>query len=70
MKTAQMQRRLKRLSEQLCPADSRSGTLEDFCRRYWRMDPAAFRSLVQRECPEFSVCLAKFEFEDTARAVE
>jgi hypothetical protein len=52
------------------PVLARSGTLEDFCRRYWRMDPAAFRSLVQRECPEFSVFLAKFEFEDTARAVE
>src|SRR5262249_48751596 len=70
MKTAQMHWRLQRLSEQLCPADRRSGTLEDFCRRYWRMDPGAFRSFVQRDCPAFSVFLTKFEFEDTARVVE
>ena len=67
MKTVQMHRRLEKLAKQFCPADRRSGSLEDFCRRYWRTDPAGFRSLVQRDCPGFSAFLPQFEFEDTVR---
>jgi hypothetical protein len=56
-----MNRRLRRLAEQFRPVNSRSGTLEELCRRYWQQDPASFRSLVILECPLFSVFLTEFE---------
>jgi hypothetical protein len=44
-------------------AGMRSGTLEEFSRRFWEMDPEGFRSLVTQECPMFSVFLTDFERE-------
>ena len=50
----QIRRRLERLAERFCPPDSRSGTLEECCRRLWQQDPARFRSFVKRDCPSFA----------------
>jgi hypothetical protein len=63
----QIHRRLAKLSECFSPTNSRTGTLEEFCRRFWRQDEWAVRRLVERECPGFRVLVTSFEHEDAER---
>ena len=63
MKTAQLNRRLEKLSATFRPASTREFTLEELCRLYWRLDKRGFRAFVA-DTPMFQFFLGQFERED------
>jgi hypothetical protein len=66
MRTAQIQRRLKKLSIRFRPSSTREFTLEQLCRLYWRMDRSGFRALAD-EVAMVRPLLGFFEREDGER---
>lgn len=63
MKTAQMYRRLAKLSARTNASGIREFTLEELCRHWWRIDKPGFRAMVA-ETPMFQFFLDMFERED------
>jgi hypothetical protein len=63
MRTAEMNRRLLKLSERIRPGDVRHFTLEELCRLYWRINKPGFLALT-KETPGFNVFLSIFQREE------
>jgi hypothetical protein len=66
MRTAQIRRRLNKLSIRFSPSSTREFTLEQLCRLYWRMDKPGFKSLAD-EVNMIQPLLGFFEREDRDR---
>ena len=66
MRTAQIQRRLKKLAIRFRPSSAREFTLEQLCRLYWRMDRIGFKALTD-EVNMIQSILGFFEREDGDR---
>jgi hypothetical protein len=68
MRTAQIHRRLEKLSAKIRPNARRSFTFEELCRLYWRTNKRGFLAMA-RALPHIRIFAASFEREDAERGV-